>query len=120
MVATEETVQTKPVTPPVPSYLIYEVLNGQPVYYRGYRDVLAGRTKAEDIIGSSSFQSVLVSLIQGFICNNRDKKQYIPFTNEVGLQIELTDNLVADIAIFEKGTFEITTKYFNTAPKIVI
>jgi Uma2 family endonuclease len=120
MVATEETVQTKPETPPVPSYLIYEVLNGQPVYYRGYRDVLAGHTKAENIMGSSSLQAILVSLIHFFLMTQRDKKRYISVTNEAGVHLDLNSNLSCDVAIFEKETLQVTTKYFNNAPKIVI
>ncbi|GAB3930055.1 Uma2 family endonuclease [Larkinella terrae] len=120
MVVTEETVQPKPETPQVPSYLIYEVLNGQPVYYRGYRDVLAGKIDRNAIMGSSSLQSFLVSFIYGFILNNRDKERYVPFTNEAGLHIGNNDNLAADIAIYEKGTFQLTTQYFNTPPKVVI
>ena len=36
--------------------LVYEVLDGRPLYYRGYEDVLTGKKLPEDIIGSSSLQ----------------------------------------------------------------
>lgn len=107
-------------TPVIPSYLIYEVLNGRPLYYRGYREVMEKNLNPESIMGSSSLQSILVGLIYSFMMNNRDKKRYLPVTNEAGLHLELKDNLSCDVAIFEKGTFSITTKYFNTPPKIVI
>lgn len=117
-------VAEQPVSPTphqvVPNVLVYEVLNGRPLYYRGYKDVLAGTRKAEDIVGSSSLQAILVSLIYGYVLNNRDKKKYLPVTNEAGVHLDLNDNLSCDVAIFEKGTFDITTKYFDTAPKIVI
>lgn len=35
--------------PDVPSYLIYETPNGRPLYYRGYRDVMAGLLTEESI-----------------------------------------------------------------------
>jgi Uma2 family endonuclease len=104
----------------IPSALVYEVLNGRPLYYRGYKDVLAGTRKVEDIVGSSSLQAILVSLIHTFVMANRDKKKYLPVTNEAGVHLDLYDNLSCDVAIFEKGTFDVTTKYFDTAPKIVI
>ena len=104
----------------IPPALVYEVLNGRPLYYRGYRDVLTGTRKVEDIVGSSSLQAILVSLIHTFVMANRDKKKYLPVTNEAGVHLDLNDNLSCDVAIFEKGTFDITTKYFNTPPKIVI
>lgn len=107
-------------TAPIPAALIYEVLNGRPLYYRGYKDVLAGLCTPESIMGSSSLQAILVSLIYGHILNNRDKKKYLPVTNEAGVHLDLSNNLSCDVAIFEKGTFDITTKYFDTAPEIVI
>ncbi len=107
-------------TSPIPNALIYEVLNGRPLYYRGYKDVINGTRKPEEIVGSSSLQAILVSLIYGHMLNNRDKKKYLPVTNEAGVHLDLNDNLSCDVAIFEKGTFDITTKYFDIAPKIVI
>ena len=107
-------------TSPIPNALIYEVLNGRPLYYRGYKDVLNGARKHEDIVGGSSLQAILVSLIHSFMMANRDKTKYLPVTNEAGVHLDLNDNLSCDVAIFEKGTFNVTTKYFDTAPKIVI
>ena len=104
----------------IPNALVYEVLNGKPLYYRGYKEVIAGTRKAEGIVGSSSLQAILVSLIHTFVMANRDKKKYLAVTNEAGVNLDLNDNLSCDVAIFEKGTFDITTKYFDTAPKIVI
>ncbi len=42
-----------PVSPEaeVPEYLVYERLNGMPVYYRNYKLVLDNKLKPEDIIG---------------------------------------------------------------------
>ncbi len=118
MVATQEPTQTD--APVVPSALIYEVLNGRPLYYRGYKEVMEKNLNPESVMGSSSLQSILVGLIYSFMMNNRDKKKYLPVTNEAGLHLDLKDNLSCDVAVFEKGTFDITTKYFSTPPKIVI
>ncbi len=38
----------------IPESLVYERLDGQPIYYQGYRDVMAGRKTIEEIIGSST------------------------------------------------------------------
>ncbi len=118
MVATQEPTPTA--APVIPSYLIYEVLNGRPLYYRGYKEVMEKNLNPESVMGSSSLQSILVSLIHTFMMNNRDKKKYLPVTNEAGLHLDLNENLSCDVAVFEKGTFDITTKYFSTPPKIVI
>lgn len=118
MVATQEPTPTA--APVIPSSLIYEVLNGRPLYYRGYREVIEKKLNPESVMGSSSLQSILVSLIYGYMLYNRDKKKYLPVTNEAGLHLDLKDNLSCDVAVFEKGTFDINTKYFSTPPKIVI
>lgn len=118
MVATPESTPTN--TPVVPSYLVYEVLNGRPLYYRGYKEVMEKKLNPESILGTSSLQSLIVSLIHTYIMVHRDKKKYIPVTNEAGVHLDLKDNLSCDVAIFEKGTFAITTKYFDVPPKIVI
>lgn len=113
----EETVLTET----IPESLIFETLNGRPLYYKGYREVLAGTLKAETIMGSSDLQGILVSLINTYITVNRDKKRYITSTNESGLHIAIGDNLSADIAIFEKASLgKLKGKYFDVAPKIVI
>lgn len=117
MITTQESTET---TPTIPSSLIYEVLNGRPLYYRGYKEVLANKLDPESIMGSSALQSILVSLIHTFIMANRDKQKYMPVTNEAGVHLGPNDNLSCDIAIFEKGAFALTTKYFDVAPKVVV
>ena len=104
----------------IPSALVYEVLNGRPLYYRGYQEVIDKNLNPETVMGSSSLQSLLVSLIHAFIMNNRNRKKYLPFTNEAGVHLDLNNNLSCDVAIFEKGTFDVNTKYFDVPPKIVI
>ena len=118
MTATQE--KEQPAVQTIPSALVYEVLNGRPLYYRGYKEVIEKNLNPETIMGSSSLQSILVSLIYGYTLANRDKKKYLPVTNEAGVHLDLNSNLSCDIAIFEKGTFEITTRYFDVPPKIVI
>ncbi len=46
----------------IPPALIYEMWQGKPVYYRGYRDVLAGKKTIEEVMSCSDLQGVLVSL----------------------------------------------------------
>jgi len=118
MTATQE--KEQPAVQTIPSALVYEVLNGRPLYYRGYKEVIEKNLNPETVMGSSSLQSILVSLIYGYTLANRDKKKYLPVTNEAGVRLDLNSNLSCDIAIFEKGTFEITTRYFDVPPKIVI
>lgn len=104
----------------IPASLVYEILNGKPLYYRGYRSVIEHNLNPETIMGSSGLKSLIIGVIYAHLMVKRDKKRFMAFTNEAGVHVDLGNNFSCDIAIYEKGTFEITTHYFDTAPKIVI
>lgn len=104
----------------IPSYLVYETLNGKVLPYKGYRDVLAKKKKASEIMGSSGLQSVLVSIIHGFIFNRINRKKYIVATNEPGIHLSKNTNLANDIAIYEREGLVLDNKYFDTPPKVII
>ncbi len=107
--------------PGVPSYLIYETLNGRPLYYRGYREVIAGKKKPAEIMGSSSLQAALVATLVMFLGRTINRKKYLVVTNESGLHVDRGNNLSNDIAIFDKSSdLLLTSKYFDTAPFIAI
>ena len=110
----------KPKFRTIPSYLIYEEMNGKPLPYKGFLDVLSGKKKIEEIMGSSSLQSIIVYLLSGILFSRINRKKYLVGTNEPGIHIRLGDNLSNDIAIFERGDVTINDKYFDKAPKIVI
>ena len=121
MLVTVVSAPKKRIKPGVPSYLIYETLNGRPLYRRGYRDVLSGKKKPAEIIGSSSIQAMLVSLIHGFLFMSINRKQYLLVTNESGVHLDRGNNLSNDIAIFDKSSgLTLTNKYFTTSPQIAI
>ncbi|WP_461112485.1 Uma2 family endonuclease [Spirosoma jeollabukense] len=114
---TNETVQTEI----IPESLIYETMNGRPLYYKGYRDVIAGDLKPEAIMGSSDLQSIIVTILVGTLWSKINRKVYQLTTNESGLHLAVGDNLSADIAIFEKSALsKLKGKYFDVPPKIVI
>lgn len=105
----------------VPPALVYEMWQGKPVYYRGYRDVLAGKKTVEEVMSCSDLQGVLVYLLGLYIGNNVNRKKYLISSNESGLHLALNDNLGNDLAIFEKEKVgKLKGKYFDIAPKIVI
>ncbi|WP_229311681.1 Uma2 family endonuclease [Larkinella rosea] len=104
----------------VPSYLIYETLNGKPLYYRGYKEVLSGKKTPEEIMGSSSLQAVLVTAIILYLGRTIDRKKFLIASNESGLHVDHRSNLSNDIAIFEKAGLILTNKYFDVAPKVAI
>jgi Uma2 family endonuclease len=110
----------KPKILKIPSYLVYEEMNGKPLLYKGFRDVLSKKKKIEEIMGSSSLQSIIVYIVGLFIGNNINRKQYFVGSNEAGLHIGTGDNLSNDIAIYDRASTILNDKYFDKAPKIVI
>jgi Uma2 family endonuclease len=107
--------------PDIPKVLIYEVWNGKPVYYKGYRDVLAGRKTPAEIMSCSDLQGVIVYILNGFLFNHLDRKKYVVGTNEIGLHLALNDNLANDIAIFDKVQVgKLKGRFFDVPPKVVI
>jgi Uma2 family endonuclease len=107
-------------TESIPSYLVYETLNGRPLYRKGYKDVLAKRKTASEIMGCSDLQAIIVSALFAYLYNQTNRKAYWVVTNEPGLHLKLGDNLANDIAFYEKEKVTIRGKFFDVAPKVVV
>ena len=106
----------------IPEALIYEVMDGQPLYYRGYKDVLNKKKSLEDIMGSSTLQSFIISYLLRFIFKNLDENKYLTLTNELGLHLSNKTNFSGDVVIFDRTVLtpeKINKKYSDVSPKIV-
>lgn len=105
----------------IPEYLIYEILDGKPLYYKGYKNVLNKTQNLEDIMGSSSLQAELVTYLLRVIMSFIDWKVYNVHTSEPGLHIDNRNNLAGDILIYERSIQtpdKINTKY-STVPAFI-
>lgn len=106
----------------IPKSLIYEVVDGNPIYYKGYKDFLLGRNHSGEPMGSSLLQSMIITQLV-FLLHEALKGKYYVFTNELGLQISKGTSRAADIAIFSKSQLPpdlITNKYSEIPPRLVI
>jgi Uma2 family endonuclease len=113
--------QIKRRNPKVPDSLIYEKLGRRTLYYRGYKDVLAGRKTTEEIMGCSDIQGAVVAALLGYLYTHINRKAYLLTTNEVGLLMPNLGRTANDIAIFDRKTVtELHGKYFKIPPKVVI
>ena len=120
MTTTQKVPRRKRKLEKIPSYLVYETLNGKVLPYKGYRDVLDKKKKTAEIMGCSSLQGILVSIIHGFLFMSINRKRYFLATNEIGIHISKNTNLANDIAIFEKEGLTLNNRYFEVAPKVVV
>ncbi|WKN42905.1 Uma2 family endonuclease [Tunicatimonas pelagia] len=117
-VVTEET----PVKIPEP--LVYEVLDGQPIPYQGFREVLAGNKKLEDITGSSGLRSfIITNVLVRFLMRNLPEEEYDILSNEAGLHLGKNNNLATDIGIYPIGALtpdKLTNQYLDIPPQVAI
>ena len=107
----------------VPEYLIYEMMDGKPIYYRGYKSVLNNTKKFEDIMGSSALQSVLINFIATILHQFINQKEYWIMLNEAGIHLDHRNNLAGDILIYEKSRLkgaDIKTNYLQVPANIAI
>ena len=111
---------TKKEVKEIPEILIREVLRGEPLYYEGYKDVMSGFKKPEEIMGCSSLQSIIVSLLNGILFGLINRKKYWLGGNEAGLHLGHKNNLSTDLGIFLKEKVTLTTNYFEVAPEVSI
>ncbi len=106
----------------IPEYLIYEMDEGKPIYYRGYQEVIAQTKKAEQVMGSGLLQALLVELIKDYLKSLLGRK-YVVLAHELGLQFAKKSWRNADIAVFRKKDLlkaPISDKYANFPPLLVI
>lgn len=107
----------------VPENLIYEIMDGKPVYYKGYGEVILGKKSIAEIMGSSSLQALIEFYLSAFIGKFIDEEIYTVLINEAGLHIDHKNNLANDIAIFEQSVLtpdKISKKYASVPPKIAL
>lgn len=102
--------------------LILEEIDGQPIYYRGYRDVLSGEKTPEEIMGSSIFQAYLVNLIATYLTVHLPKRTFWVLSNEAGLHLRRGTNLNNDIALIRRERLPdlFSDKYMDVAPNISV
>ena len=46
----------------VPDALIYEIMDGKPIYRKGYREVLSGKKTIEEIMGLAPYSLLLLRI----------------------------------------------------------
>lgn len=106
----------------IPAGFIYEVWNGQPVYYRGYREALANNYPPEHVIGSGRRQAYLIDLVIGFLKSVLDRHQFATAVSEPGVKFGKKDHVSNDIIIYNAADKArmFTDEYFDFPPLVAI
>lgn len=109
-------------TKKIPESLIYEMDAGRPIYYRGYQEVLNNNKTAEEIMGSSVLQALLIELIKDLLKHFLGK-EYVVLASELGIQFAKRSWRNVDVAVFRKKTLlrkGIKDKYSDIPPLLVV
>jgi hypothetical protein len=88
----------------IPDSFIYEILDGKPLYYKGYKQAIRNNQNAESIMGASSLQAFIVAYLVKLLhqfCNDN----FLIFTGEPGLHISNRNNLGGDILVYNNDVF---------------
>ena len=72
----------------IPAALIYEIMDGKPIYYKGYREVLRQEKTLEEVMGSSTLQGLILEFILRILFRQLDENQYHILTNETVLHLD--------------------------------
>lgn len=115
------TVRSK--TKTIPESLVYEMIDGKPIYRKGYREVVSGKKTLEEIMGASTLQSVIVYYLTVFVGKFIDEDQYFVLVSEPGVHIDHRTNLANDVAIYSQSVLppsKISKKYADVPPRIAI
>jgi Uma2 family endonuclease len=107
----------------IPKNLIYELLDGEPIYYKGYQDVLNGNKTIEEIMGASGMQAAIIQYLMTLLIKNLDESKYWFFTGESGVHIDHRNNIAHDVAVYDINVLlpsAINTNYLRVPAEIAI
>ena len=97
MIALAKPRKVSKILPKIPEYLVYEIINGQPIYYKDYEQVVKGEKTLEEIMGFSTLQGFINSYLLRQLYKKLAEDSYHILTGEAGLHLSKYTNLAGDI-----------------------
>ena len=96
---------------------IYEIMDGKPLYYKGYKQAIRNNQNAESIMGASSLQAFIVAYLVK-ILHQVYSNHFLIFTGEPGLHINHKNNLGGDILVYDDKNFPYSkiSKHYADVP----
>ena len=126
LVPTTEKFTSATVIPPrrkIPGYLVREVIDGMPFYYKGYREVINKNKTLEELMSDSGLQWLIKEFLSDSLKATLGKKKYIIGHGEIGNHLSQGQNFSLDVAVFDKALLtpaKITNKFIDVPAKLVI
>jgi hypothetical protein len=85
----------------IPKSLVYEMMDGEIIYRKGYKQVLLGEKTLEDIRGIGTLTSLVASHVTQIVAKFIDEDIYFVLINEAGINLDHKNNLANDLAIYD-------------------
>jgi len=107
----------------IPGYLVKEVLDGIPVYYKGYRDVMRKAKTPEEITADGLLQATIKFWLTMLLGKRLDLRHYWIVSGEVGMHISHKNNFSHDLMVIEKSALppeRISNRYADVPAKLVV
>lgn len=102
--------------------LIYEIINGKPIFYSKAPTVMQELLLVDELKFSEASQPGVLSAISQFLWDHLPESKYQILTNGIGYEPDEQNHLVLDIAICNKDVLNTQSwnKALKVAPKLVI
>ena len=107
----------------VPAYLIRDMIDGKPFYYKGYKNVLNKTKTIHDIMPCSTLQAEIIMYLNFLLTQALGLKNYRIFTSESGSHLAKKVNYGLDLAVYDKKVLtskKINKHYANVPPELVV
>ncbi len=99
----------------IPSYLIRDMIDGKPFYYKRYKDVLNKTKTIHDIIPCCTLQAEIIMYLNFLLIQTLGINKYRIFTSESGSHLAKNVNYGLDIAVYDKKVLT-SKKSINITP----
>lgn len=97
---------------------ICEIMDGKPLYYKGYKEAIRTKQNAESVMGSSSLQALIIAYLVRILYKVCTEEMYHVFTGEPGIHVDHKNNLGGDILIYDKAVLPASkiSKHYADVP----
>ncbi|MCK6690857.1 MAG: Uma2 family endonuclease [Thermoanaerobaculia bacterium] len=107
----------------IPAYLVREVIDGIPFYYRGYRQAMNKTKTLEELMSDSGLQFFLKLYLYDLLKARLNLKKYRVGAGELGFHPNYKNNMGLDVVVFDRKVLtpdKITAKFVEVPPRLVI
>lgn len=107
----------------IPAYLVREVIDGIPFYYRGYRQAMNKTKTLEELMSDSGLQFFIKDYLSDFLKARLNLKKYRVGAGELGFHPNYKNNMGLDVVVFDRKVLtpdKITAKFVEVPPLLVI